>query len=97
MRQTSITLLSLTTAILGLFSLPAFAGPDITLPGRWSAEPANGWFSQQPCLVGCNFTPSTAINQLEMWQADTFVRSLGPGIIESSIKTLAEIGKLIEK
>ena len=23
-------------------------------------------------LVGCNFTPSTAGNQLEMWQADTF-------------------------
>jgi hypothetical protein len=22
--------------------------------------------------VGCNFIPSTAINQLEMWQADTF-------------------------
>ena len=25
-----------------------------------------------PWLVGCNFAPSTAINQLEMWQADTF-------------------------
>jgi hypothetical protein len=26
----------------------------------------------QPWLVGCNFIPSTAINQLEMWQAGSF-------------------------
>jgi hypothetical protein len=39
---------------------------------RWSAEAANGWGAKQPWLVGCNFIPSTAINQLEMWQADTF-------------------------
>jgi hypothetical protein len=48
------------------------AGPDETLPGRWSSEKANEWYAKQPWLVGCNFTPSTAINQLEMWQADTF-------------------------
>lgn len=23
-------------------------------------------------MAGCNFIPSTAVNQLEMWQADTF-------------------------
>lgn len=39
---------------------------------RWSVEKANAWHKAQPWLVGCNFTPSTAINQLEMWQADTF-------------------------
>lgn len=39
---------------------------------RWSAEKANAWYANQPWLVGCNFLPSTAINQLEMWQADTF-------------------------
>lgn len=38
----------------------------------WTAERANAWYAQQPWLVGCNFTPSTAINQLEMWQAETF-------------------------
>jgi len=42
-------------------------------PGaRWSAEQANAWYAAQPWIVGCNFIPSTAINQLEMWQADTF-------------------------
>jgi hypothetical protein len=39
---------------------------------RWTAEQANAWYAKQPWLVGANFIPSTAINQLEMWQADTF-------------------------
>ncbi len=39
---------------------------------RWSKERAQEWSSRQPWLVGCNFIPSTAVNQLEMWQADTF-------------------------
>src|SRR5438445_1420306 len=38
----------------------------------WSAKQANEWYAQQPWLVGSNFIPSTAINELEMWQADTF-------------------------
>ena len=42
------------------------------LPGQWTTQRANEWYAKQPWLVGCNFAPSTAINQLEMWQADTF-------------------------
>ncbi|MFO0917238.1 MAG: cellulase family glycosylhydrolase, partial [Planctomycetaceae bacterium] len=38
----------------------------------WTAAQANAWYARQPWLVGCNFAPSTAINQLEMWQAETF-------------------------
>lgn len=38
----------------------------------WTAEQATTWGQQQPWLVGCNFIPSTAINELEMWQAETF-------------------------
>lgn len=38
----------------------------------WSKEKANEWYQQQPWLTGCNFLPGTAINQLEMWQAETF-------------------------
>lgn len=41
-------------------------------PGRWSAQQANAWYAKQPWLVGANFGPSTAINQLEMFQPDTF-------------------------
>ncbi|MFB3825988.1 MAG: cellulase family glycosylhydrolase [Bryobacteraceae bacterium] len=39
---------------------------------RWSEAFANGWYAQQAWLVGGNYTPATAINQLEMWQAETF-------------------------
>ena len=39
---------------------------------RWSVDRVNHWYAQQKWLVGCNFIPSTAINQLEMWQKDTF-------------------------
>jgi Cellulase (glycosyl hydrolase family 5) len=41
-------------------------------PGRWSKEQANRWYEDQPWLVGANYIPATAINQLEMWQAATF-------------------------
>ncbi|MGC1621055.1 MAG: hypothetical protein WA765_21380 [Candidatus Acidiferrum sp.] len=39
---------------------------------RWTEKQANDWYAQQPWLVGSNYIPSTAINELEMWQADTF-------------------------
>ncbi|MCE5174314.1 MAG: cellulase family glycosylhydrolase [Bacteroidales bacterium] len=38
----------------------------------WTKEKANEWYQGQGWLRGCNFIPSTAINQLEMWQAQTF-------------------------
>jgi hypothetical protein len=41
-------------------------------PGRWTVERAEAWQKAQPWLVGCNYMPSTAINQLEMFQADSF-------------------------
>jgi cellulase (glycosyl hydrolase family 5) len=39
---------------------------------RWTAERANAWYAQRPWPVGADFLPSTAINELEMWQADTY-------------------------
>jgi hypothetical protein len=39
---------------------------------RWTEETANDWYASQPWLVGSNYIPSTAINELEMWQASTF-------------------------
>ncbi|WP_143822981.1 cellulase family glycosylhydrolase [Mucilaginibacter sp. MD40] len=38
----------------------------------WSAEKANKWYAGYKWMSGADFIPSTAINQLEMWQADTF-------------------------
>lgn len=39
---------------------------------RWTEQKAQLWYSKQPWLVGANYIPADAINQLEMWQADTF-------------------------
>lgn len=39
---------------------------------RWSAAKADAWYARHKWISGANFIPSTAVNQLEMWQADTF-------------------------
>ena len=39
---------------------------------RWTEKAINEWYAKQPWLVGANFMPATAINQLEMWQQGTF-------------------------
>jgi len=39
---------------------------------RWTEKQANDWYARQPWLVGCNYIPANAINELEMWQAQTF-------------------------
>lgn len=55
---------------------------------RWSTDKATAWYAEQPWLVGCNFLPSTAINQLEMWQAETF----DPATIDRELGWAASIG-----
>ena len=39
---------------------------------RWSEQKANDWYAHQPWLVGSNYIPKSAINELEMWQEATF-------------------------
>ena len=39
---------------------------------QWTADEAQAWYANQPWLVGCNYIPSSAVNQLEMWQKETF-------------------------
>jgi hypothetical protein len=46
--------------------LPAFADR------QWSVVKANQWYEEKGWLLGCNYAPSTAVNQLEMWEAETF-------------------------
>ncbi len=54
----------------------------------WSKEKAANWYSKQPWLVGANFLPSTAINELEMWQAATF----DTATIDRELKWASSIG-----
>jgi hypothetical protein len=39
---------------------------------RWTPTEAKAWAQHQPWVTGGNFLPSNAINQLEMWQPETF-------------------------
>lgn len=39
---------------------------------RWPEDKANAWYAAQPWLVGANYIPSDAINELEMFQAATW-------------------------
>jgi hypothetical protein len=55
---------------------------------RWSAARAADWYARQPWLVGCNFIPSNASNQLEMWQAETF----DPATLDRELGWAAALG-----
>merc|ERR1740123_40216 len=43
-----------------------------TPAGPWDTQRVQSWYSQRGWFVGVNFIPSSAVNQLEMWQAATF-------------------------
>ena len=58
------------------------------LPGRWSEGRAAEWYAAQPWLVGSNYIPATAINELEMWQAETF----DPATIERELALAEGLG-----
>ena len=45
---------------------------SIAAQAKWSEQQARDWYAKQPWLVGSNYNPASAINQLEMWQADSF-------------------------
>ena len=63
--------------------------PEIIEPQKkWSLEKANDWYNQHKWITGANFLPSTAINQLEMWQADSF----DPLTIDRELGWAKEIG-----
>lgn len=53
-------------ASIALYAAPAEARD------RWTEAQAKAWYDRQPWLVGSNYTPASAINQLEMWQAETW-------------------------
>jgi hypothetical protein len=61
----------------------AAAAPPLGTPdsSRWSPDRANRWYQAQGWLVGANFVTSNAINQLEMFQPDTY----DPGRIDTEL------------
>jgi hypothetical protein len=87
--------LLLSPVILGLlFTLTPISSSAQTtqkkasITDRWSAQKANDWYAKQPWLVGANFIPSDAINELEMFQAETF----NPTLIDKELGMAEGIG-----
>jgi hypothetical protein len=70
--------------LAGLLMLAAAPAPA----GRWSEAKANEWYAKQPWLVGSNYIPANAINELEMWQAATF----DPKTIDKELGWAASLG-----
>jgi Cellulase (glycosyl hydrolase family 5) len=72
------TVLKLPLVLAGVTALAraprAAAQPSLGSPesSRWSADRANRWYQAQGWLVGANYITSSAINQLEMFQPDTY-------------------------
>jgi hypothetical protein len=58
------------------------------MSSRWSTERARAWAQQRPWLVGCNYTPAYAVNQVETWAADRF----DPAAIDRELGWAAGLG-----
>jgi hypothetical protein len=58
--------------LLTLCQLMPAQSQNETPASRWSEEKAEAWYARQPWLVGCNYIPAKAINQIEMWRDSTF-------------------------
>src|SRR6476620_3093809 len=72
-------------AVLCTVTLVAQAPPT---SGRWPEARAAQWYAAQPWLVGSNYIPATAINELEMWQAETF----DPATIDKELGWAEDLG-----
>lgn len=83
-RRTALKLPLFLAAGAALTQLP-FASAD---SARWTADRANAWYKAQDWLVGANYIPANAINQLEMWQSGTY----DPRRIDGELRVAQQIG-----
>lgn len=67
---------------------PIKENPADQISDRWTEEKAFEWQNQNGWMAGCDFTPSTAINQLEFWQEATF----DPETIDRELGWAEDIG-----
>jgi len=58
--------------LIGALLALAVPGMNSEARERWTQAQAKDWYAQQKWLVGSNYIPADAINQLEMWQEASF-------------------------
>jgi hypothetical protein len=84
-RRTALKLPLLLAAGAALSRLPVAAADPA---GRWTVERANAWYQSQGWLVGMNYIPASAVNQLEMFQQATY----DPRRIDDELRVAKVIG-----
>jgi hypothetical protein len=60
---------------------------------QWTIEQARAWGEGQRWRTGCNFYPSSAINQIEMWQAESF----DPVTIKREMGWMQDVGMSVAR
>ncbi|MFN7681119.1 MAG: 1,4-beta-xylanase, partial [Planctomyces sp.] len=93
-RQSSLLRLSAMLLAVQVLLISGSAGraqqpePVADAAGRWDRQRANEWQKGVPWLAGFNYLPSNAINQLEMFQAETF----SPELIDREFGFAEQLG-----
>jgi len=54
--------------VISLFS----AGVAVAQTHQWTPGAALDWYVRQPWIIGANYIQSNTVNQIEMWQPETF-------------------------
>jgi hypothetical protein len=75
-------------ALVALLQLALLLLSPASAAERWTEQQAHEWYNRQPWLVGANYIPANAINQLEMWQAESF----DPATIDKELGWAQAIG-----
>ncbi|MCG5434071.1 cellulase family glycosylhydrolase [Mycobacterium sp. MYCO198283] len=83
-RRTALKLPLFVAAAAALSEVPRASAA----PPRWPADRANAWYAAQGWPVGANYVTSTAVNQLEMFQPQTF----DPRRIDGELRLAQQIG-----
>ena len=83
-RRTALKLPLLLAAGATLSTVPVASAAA----ARWPAARANSWYKAQGWLVGANYVPVTASNQIEMWQPGTY----DPRRIDGELQVARRIG-----
>src|SRR5256714_646970 len=65
--RTSASAIAVAALVTAVMLPDALAAQEV----RWTPSRAQAWYARQPWLVGSNYVPKSAINQLEMWQEAT--------------------------
>ena len=75
-------------SLLGFGCTPNQQSTTCEPSNMWTEQAAHEWYDGHKWMVGCNYTTSSAVNQIEMWHADTF----DPELIDKELGWAEDLG-----